>query len=152
MIPGDIQFKETNDIPPETMQGLFLKEQWNDFFDLEEVALHLRTALHVVTAWRGDELVGYGRLDGDGRIWVEISDVLVKSEYQGQGIGTEIVRRLVDYIKKLNVYHIQVEPISDREVHLYGKFGFTEYPTRRMELRTERLDRRCAEVRGSKDG
>lgn len=145
---SDIQYKETKDISPETLHQLFLKERWNDYFYPEEVELHIRTALHLVTAWDGDELIGYGRVDGDGSTWVEISDVLVKSEYQGWGIGTEITRRLVEYIKTLDVYHIHVEPISDREVHLYGKFGFTGYQTYWMELPSEKLKRRCAEVRG----
>ena len=143
-----IEFRETKEIRPETLHQLFLREQWNDYFYPEEVALHIETALHLVSAWDGDELIGYGRVAGDGRTWVEISDVLVKSEYQGQGIGTEVTRRLVDYIKTLDVYHIQVEPISDREIHLYGKFGFVVSGNIRMALRSERLERRCAEVRG----
>lgn len=144
----NIGFKETKDISPELLHQLFLKEQWNDYFYPEEVELHIETALHLVSAWDGDDLIGYGRVSGDGRTWAEITDVLVKSEYQGQGIGSEITRRLVDYIKTLDVYHIQVEPISDREVHIYGKFGFTGYQTYWMELPSEKLRRRCAEVRG----
>lgn len=110
---------------------------------------HLQTALYVVSAWHRDELIGYGRLEGDGRISVEISDVLVKAEYQGRGIGIEFVRRLVAHIKQLNPYFIQVTPISDREVHLYSKFGFQEISYyRRMELLTDKLRRKIAEVRG----
>ena len=138
----NIEFRENEDIPAEVLHSLFRKEQWNDFFDLDDMELHLQTALHVVSAWHRNELVGYGRLEGDGRIWVEISDVLVKSECRGRGIGTEIIRRLVEHIKTLDPYYIQVTPISDREVHLYSKFGFTEIPDyRRMELTTEKLAR-----------
>jgi len=143
-----IHYKQTKDVSPEALHTLFLKEQWNDYFYPEEVELHINTALHLVTAYVGEKLIGYGRLAGDGSTWVEITDVLVKSEYQGKGIGTEITRRLVEYIKTLDVYHIHVEPISDREVHLYGKFGFTGYQTYWMELPSEKLKRRCAEVRG----
>lgn len=143
-----IQYQETKDISPETLQQLFVKEKWNDYFYPEEVELHIRTALHLVTAWDGNDLIGYGRVAGDGATWVEITDLLVKSEYQGKGIGTEITRRLVEFIKTLDVYHIKVEPISDREVHLYGKFGFTGCQTYWMELESKKLKRRCAEVRG----
>ena len=133
------------------MQQLFRKEEWNDFLTLDEVKFHLDTALHVVSAWNKQELVGYARLEGDGRIWVEISDVLVKSEYQGRGIGTELVKRLVTRIKRIDPFYIQVAPISDREVHLYGKFGFREIPNyRRMELVNEKLTRKVADIRSKR--
>jgi ribosomal protein S18 acetylase RimI-like enzyme len=149
MLKGKIEYREGKAIPADILQQVFRKEEWNDFLDLDEVQLHIDTALHLVSAWNKKELVGYARLEGDGKIWVEISDVLVKSEYQGRGIGTELVGLLVAYIKKINPYFIQVEPISDREAHLYGKFGFqeiTEY--RRMELVSEKLVRKIAKVRG----
>lgn len=144
----NIAYREGKTIPAETLQQVFRKEKWNDFLDLDEVQFHLDTALYLVSAWNEQELVGYARLGGDGKIGVEISDVLVKSEYQGRGIGTELVGLLVAQIKKIDPYFIQVEPISDREVHLYGKFGFQEIREyRRMELLTEKLVRKIAQVR-----
>ena len=83
----NLEFKETKDISPELLHRLFLREHWNDYFYPEEVELHIETALHLVSAWDGDELIGYGRVAGDGRTWVEITDVLVKSEYQGHGLS-----------------------------------------------------------------
>lgn len=151
MLLSDIVFQETKEIPPIDLQALFRCEQWNDFFDLDEVALHVETALHLVSAWHTNQLVGYARLAGN-RLEVEITDVLVKSEYQERGIGTELVRRLVTKIQAVNPYHIQVTPIGDREVHLYGKFGFTEIPSYRcMELHSEKLRRKIAAVRGHKN-
>jgi len=146
-----IEFKEGTDIPLDILQQLFRKEQWNDFFDREEIQIHLDRALYLVSAWDGQELVGYARLGGDGRIAVEISDVLVISEYQGMGIGTELVKRVVVRIKELDPYFVQVEPIDHRSARLYTKFGFREIRDyRRMELITQKLIDRLAEVRGEK--
>jgi len=144
-----ITYLETKDIPIEPLCRLFHDERWNDFFDPDEVVFYQQVAVHIVTAWDGDRLVGYARLGGDGRLEVEITDVLVDSAYQGRGIGTELVRRLVDRINEIDPYYIQVTPISDREVHLYGKFGFTEIEGyRRMELLTGRLTDKVKKVRG----
>jgi ribosomal protein S18 acetylase RimI-like enzyme len=152
MLRDQIEYKEGTNIPPDILQQLFRKEEWNDFLDLDEIQIHLDKALYLVSAWNEQELVGYARLEGDGRISVEISDVLVKSEYQGMGIGTELVKRLVMRIEEMDPYFIQVEPISDREVHLYAKFGFCEIRNyRRMELITKKLTSKVAEVRGKKD-
>ncbi|MHB9109452.1 MAG: GNAT family N-acetyltransferase [Armatimonadota bacterium] len=144
-----ITYQETKDVPIDSLCRLFHDEQWNDFYDPDEVALYQQAAVHIITAWDGDRLVGYARLSGTGRLEVEITDVLVESDYQGQGIGTELVGRLVDRIKDIDPYFIQVSPIGDREVHLYEKFGFTEMPNyRRMELMTGRLTEKVKRVRG----
>lgn len=144
-----ITYQETKDVPIESLCRLFHDEQWNDFYDPDDVALYQHAAMHIVTAWDADRLVGYARLSGTGRLEVEITDVLVDSAYQGQGIGTELVRRLVERIMAIDPYFIQVSPIGDREVHLYEKFGFTEIPDyRRMELMTGRLTEKVKKVRG----
>jgi len=144
-----IIYQEAKDIPIESLCRLFHDEQWNDFYDLDDVALYQQAAMHIVTAWDGNRLVGYARLSGTGRLEVEITDVLVGSAYQGQGIGTELIRRLMEHIKEIDPYYIQVSPIGEREVHLYEKFGFTEIPDyRRMELMTGRLTEKVKQVRG----
>ena len=152
MIDG-VEYRESKEVPLQQLHTLFLREQWCDYMEVEDVEFYLEAALYVVTAWHADELIGFARLEGDGRISVEISDVLVRSDFQGRGIGTELVRRLVEHIRRLDPYYIQVDPIGDREVHLYEKFGFREMPgSRQMELRTLKLDRKIAEVRGGRAG
>lgn len=145
----DLEFRESKDISAQQLMALFRQEQWNDFMEPDEVKFYLQTALYVVTAWKENEPIGFARLVGDGRIDVEISDVLVKTEFQGQGIGTELVRRLVEHIRILDPYYIQVNPIGDREVHLYSKFGFTVMPGFiKMELDNPKLTRKIEQVRG----
>ncbi len=152
MASHSIIYGEGKQVEPEILQRLFSEEQWNDFFDLDEVAYHLQTAVHVVTAWDGNQLIGYARLDGDNRLWAEISDVLVRSDHQGQGIGTELVRRLMVKIQQIDPYYIQVTPIGDREIHLYEKFGFRVMSNYlRMEQSTEKLTKKVALVRGKKE-
>ena len=152
MLEG-IEFRETKQISLQEVLSLFRREQWRDLMDIEEVEFYLQVALYIVSAWQGSELIGFARLEGDGRISVEISDVLVRSDFQGQGIGTDLVRRLVDHIRRLDPYYIQVEPIGDREVHIYSKFGFREGKgCRMMQLESPKLTRKLAEVRGHREG
>ncbi|MHB9134299.1 MAG: GNAT family N-acetyltransferase [Armatimonadota bacterium] len=78
-----------------------------------------------------------------------MSDVLVRTGYQGQGIGSELVRRLLVQIQEIDPYFIQVTPIDDCSQHLYEKFGFTDMSYfRRLELRTGKLAKKVAQVRG----
>lgn len=148
MIDG-ITFSETKGIPADKLHALFLREQWMDYLDLEEVAHYIGISLHIASAWHNDELIGIARLGGDGRLCAELTDVLVKSEFQGKGIGTELARRATEEIRRLDPYKAWVEPMGEREIHIYGKLGFGEVDDYRiMEMNSPRLTEKIAEVRG----
>ncbi|HZY41623.1 MAG TPA: GNAT family N-acetyltransferase [Anaerolineae bacterium] len=53
-------------------------------------------SLWVVSAWEGDQLVGFARAITDGAFNAYISTVAVLPAYQRRGIGRELVRRLMD--------------------------------------------------------
>src|SRR6185437_2873407 len=58
-------------------------------------------------AYAGDVLVGAGRVLADGLDCAYIADVAVHPEHQGRGLGTELIRRLVDLArghKKIILY------------------------------------------------
>ena len=48
-----------------------------------------------IGAWDGDTLVGSVRLLTDGCFFATIPEILVAPEYQGRGIGQELMRRVV---------------------------------------------------------
>ena len=50
----------------------------------------------LVTAWNGTTLVGLGNAISDGYLVVYYPHLLVLPEYQCKGIGTEIMRRLME--------------------------------------------------------
>ena len=49
----------------------------------------------VVSAWRGKELVGFGRATSDGVFRAVLWDVVVAEAQQGQGLGRRIVEELL---------------------------------------------------------
>ena len=57
-----------------------------------------------------------------------ILSISVKKEYWNQGIGTEMINRIVEQAKKMNIRSIELEAISDnaRGIHLYHKMGFAD--------------------------
>ena len=46
-----------------------------------------------------NEVVGCGRVIGDGGIYFYIQDVIVLPEFQGKGIGKRIMNAIMDYLK-----------------------------------------------------
>ena len=91
----------------------------------------LKHTLYSVCAYDEDKLIGYGRIIGDKTIFLHIHDVMVRPEYQGIGIGTGIMNKILD---KVNVYR-GVNPgirvclgASKGKEGFYEKFGFVGRP------------------------
>jgi len=50
-----------------------------------------------VSAIYGDQLIGMGRMVGDGAMYWYLQEIIVLPEFQKQGVGAKIVQHLVDY-------------------------------------------------------
>lgn len=98
------------------------KMNWN-VDSIEQWEKSLKNSLFTVSAYDHDELVGMGRLLGDGVIYWYLNDIFVLSEFQGKGIGREIVQRLIDHIKKAGLSKTEV-PVC--LMSAMGKEGFYE--------------------------
>jgi ribosomal protein S18 acetylase RimI-like enzyme len=55
-----------------------------------------------VFIYREDQLIGFGRAISDGVFQAAIYDVAVIPEYQRQGIGTIIIRTILDLLSQCN--------------------------------------------------
>ena len=56
-----------------------------------------------IFAHSGDRLVGFGRALSDGQYQAAIYDCAVLPEFQGQGIGSEIIRLIVAELNHCNI-------------------------------------------------
>ena len=63
----------------------------------------LQNGLINVSAIYNGELVGMGRLVGDGAMYWYLQEIIVLPQFQRKGIGTMIVDHLVDYAKANSV-------------------------------------------------
>lgn len=61
----------------------------------------LDNTLYSVSIYDDEKIIGYGRIIGDGICFLYIHDVMVVPEYQGKGIGTMIINKLLEYVEKV---------------------------------------------------
>ena len=87
-----------------------------------------------------EEIIGMGRIIGDGGTVFQICDMTVVSEWQNQGGGTMIMNALMAFIEKLNVDGAYINLIADVD-NFYEKWGFkpTDPESKGMYLRTKKL-------------
>ena len=77
----------------------------------------------LITAWDGERLVGLGNAISDGYLVVYYPHLVVHPEYQGNGIGTEIVKSLQ---RKYHDFHQQSIIADGKAIEFYKKSGFVE--------------------------
>lgn len=96
---------------------------------VELVEKALENNLYDVVAVADEEVIGMGRLVGDGVMYWYLQEIVVLPEYQGKGIGTAIVNKLLGYIKK----HTEKEEFTsvgltaaEGKEGFYERFGFSK--------------------------
>jgi len=78
-----------------------------------------------VFAYRGDRMIGFGRALADGVYQAALYDIAVVPEFQGQGVGTLIVQKILEGLPGCNVI---LYAAAGRE-GFYEKFGFRRLKT-----------------------
>lgn len=100
-------------------------------YSKEQVEKALRNTMYMVKAIVDDKVVGIGRVVGDFSIVCCLSDICVRPEYQGRGIGLKIVNKLKSMIelgvKEGEKMQIELTPTAGNE-EFYKKAGFKYKP------------------------
>ena len=97
----------------------------------KQVEKALQNTMYMVKATVDDKLAGIGRVVGDSSIVCMLTDICVKPEFQGQGIGLKITFELKKLIEQ-NVadgekMQIELTPTAGNEA-FYEKAGFKYKP------------------------
>lgn len=72
---------------------------WKDYMNFEVTEDSLNQSLFGVVIQFQDEIVGMGRVVGDGKIYFYIQDIAVLPEHQNKGIGHVIMTSITEYLK-----------------------------------------------------
>ena len=120
---ASIEIRETHEFDRDKLADLFLSVEWSSghFPDrLVEAMRHFET---VYAAWDGEALVGLICAMDDGSMTAYVHYLLVRPEYQNQGIGKQLVERVkeryADYLRIVVVAY-------DEELGFYENCGFSK--------------------------
>jgi len=114
-------FKETGPYAS-AYSKLFESTGWNQVYkaDEKDLSTAISNSWYTISAYNVEnELFGFGRVISAGILYAFICDMIVAPEYQGQGIGGEILQRLIQKCKdkKIRVLWLFAAP---------GKSGFSK--------------------------
>lgn len=121
-----IIYKTKKELPQVLLHQLFQAVGWSDKGEitpqmLENFNLPFINSTFVVSAWDGEALVGCIRVLSDKMFRSVIYDLAVLPDYQGKGIGTQLVKRCIKQIPDSEWF---VETTQERASY-YEQLGFT---------------------------
>lgn len=120
----EITYKEDELPTIEEVVSLYESVGWGHSKCPEAAYNAIKNSSYVVTAWQNNNLVGLGKAISDETITVYFPDLLVKPNFQGKKIGTQIMQLL---LLKYGQLHNQVLIAEDDKAKkFYKKMGFED--------------------------
>jgi len=92
----------------------------------EELKKAFSTGSWKLFVYKDDQLIGFGRTIDDGRYYAMLGDVIVDPNFQGQGLGKEIVNRLNALLQD---YHFVTLTAAPGKGDFYTSLGWKKQTT-----------------------
>lgn len=115
---------------PSVDDFLLLREKvgWQNV-SVNDVKISLKNSLFHITVYAQDQLVGMGRVVGDGVMYFYIQDIVVHPEHQGLGIGSIIMEQIEIYLSNTAVANATVGLLSVKgKEAFYARYGYITRP------------------------
>jgi ribosomal protein S18 acetylase RimI-like enzyme len=115
-----ILYSERRDLELKSILYLYKANRWQSADRPLELQAALRDSRQVITAWDGAKLVGLGNAISDGHLVVYYPHLLVHPDYQGMGIGGEILKRLQSHYEGFHMQMLVANPGAIKFYHAHG--------------------------------
>jgi len=108
---------------------LYTATGWNDRLQLspDELEKAIHNSFAVVSVYEQGELIGFGRVVSDGVAYATLYDVMVAPFWQKQGIGSQIIRILVNKCERHDIRRIHLFAAKNAE-NYFKRLGFVARP------------------------
>ena len=110
---------------------------WGEGPSLEQTELAMEHTLFRVSVFDGDKVIAMARMIGDMGLDYYIKDVIVRPEYQGQGIGRMMIDELLKFVNSNGVngtgVFVELCAMPDK-IPFYEKFGFAANEAQRLKM------------------
>ena len=121
----NLTLKETKDLDYEKVVDIFYEVKFLKYSEKravykETIEKAFRNSQYVVSAWDGDEMVGFTRVITDNSLFATIWNMLIKPSYQKKGVGKMLIQRCLDTFPELNFFLFS----GEHSVDFYKKNGF----------------------------
>jgi len=120
----DFTVKEYSTYNEEEILNLYQSVSWLNYVNHPDMIKNAYTnSLKIFGAYENEKLLGIIRVVGDGYSIVFIQDIIVLPEYQRHGIGTALLKKVLDTYA--HVYQkILLTDNTEKTIRFYKSLGF----------------------------
>lgn len=120
----DFKFGEFND--KEQILFLYRYVGWTEYTkDSARLFRALKNSLDILTIWNNNELIGLIRAVGDGETILYIQDLLIRPDYQNQGLGSILLQKMGDRYQNVR-QKVLITDNTNKTNSFYEKNGFVK--------------------------
>ena len=120
----DFTVKEYSKYNEEEILNLYQSVGWLNYVNQPEMLKNAyANSLNIFGAYENEKLLGIIRVVGDGYSIVFIQDIIVLPEYQRQGIGTALLKRVLDTYEHVYQKTLLTDN-TERTIRFYKSLGF----------------------------
>ena len=117
----NVSYRSTKDFTLLQLQELYLSVGWKSGNNPYKLQISMKNSHSVFSAWDGGKLIGLVNCLSDGIMTVYINNLLVRPEYQGNGIGRNLMNML---IKEYEEFDKKLLIADDKKLDFYKNLGF----------------------------
>lgn len=122
-----MEIREYTKYNADEIQNLYSQVGWTAYTDnMRALEQGYQNSLLVLAAYEGDALLGIVRVVGDGFTIILIQDILVYPNYQRQGIGTALLRAVLDRYSDVRQVQLATDN-TPKTVAFYRSLGFLDF-------------------------
>ena len=122
-----MEIREYTKYNADEIQNLYSQVGWTAYTDnMRALEQGFQNSLLVLAAYEGDALLGIVRVVGDGFTIILIQDILVYPNYQRQGIGTALLRAVLDRYSDVRQVQLATDN-TPKTVAFYRSLGFLDF-------------------------
>ena len=109
---------------------------WGNGPTPEQTELAMKPTLFRVSVFDGDRIIAMARMIGDLGLDYYIKDVIVRPEYQQQGLGKMMIGELLKFVRQNGIHDtdifVELCAMPDK-ISFYEQFGFAANEAQRLK-------------------
>ena len=122
-----MEIREYTKYNADEIQNLYSQVGWTAYTDnMRALEQGYQNSLLVLAAYESDALLGIVRVVGDGFTIILIQDILVYPNYQRQGIGTALLRAVLDRYSDVRQVQLATDN-TPKTIAFYRSLGFLDF-------------------------
>lgn len=122
-----MELKEYTQFKSDEILRLYTKVGWTAYTeDMPALERGYKNSLYILAAYENDQLIGIIRVVGDGATVILIQDIIVCPEMQRQGIGTALLKAVLDRYSAVRQIQLATDNTPET-VAFYKSLGFVDF-------------------------